>query len=723
LARVLLDTGAGSSYVSTSFVADRALLIFRSPDSFRVTGAFGDRISDNRLAKVYFSLAGVEFAVVCRLAPLASYDVILGRDWISSSVSSTDWASNTWNLRNGDGKVVPFSLHSLSLGAIKTHKLLALADEDEILLPRSIRRHEFYEGARESFLCLMESQGVAGPRNEVPVGLPTSFRSPGRLENELRGLISSFALVFGPISSISTKERTIQHLIETGDAQPVHLPVRQLSPALLGTLKERLAGLQDAGFIRPSTSAWSSPIVMVKHPSSGKVRLCVDYRKVNSLTRKDRHPLPIIQECFDALRGVHYFSKIDLQQGFHQMKIAEGDVPKTAFGTKYGHFEWLVMPFGLVNAPSTFQRMMTQILREFIDVFVQVYLDDILIYSASEDEHVSHVRQVLEVLRREELKCSGAKCAFGLTEIQYVGHVISFNSIRPMVEKLDSVQAWPRPESVFDVRSFLGLCGFYRRYVRNFAKIAGPLHDLTAGGVAKQQSVSWLPIHESAFLQLKAALVSAPILILPDGAKPYGMETDASDFVVGAVLLQNGDDLLLHPVAFESCKLNKSQRNYPAQERELLAIIHAWRKWHIYLDGAVATTIVYTDHASLTYLLTQILPSERLCRWIEEFAEMDIEIKYKKGSDNVVPDALSRQSDLALMEEVTDQLHATDWPLIIPYLLEERVLPDGIPDSLVEQARAQKQLFEYNSEDERIRWSNRQEPRNSCLSTTPRTRP
>jgi hypothetical protein len=307
LARVLLDTGSGSSYVSSSFVADHALLIFCSPDSFKVTGAFGNRILDDRLVKVCFCLAGISFTVVCQLAPLASYDVILGRDWISLSVSSTDWASNTWNLRNGDGKVVPFTLYSLSLGALQTHELVALSDEDEVLLPRSIRRHKFYEGARESFLCLMESEGVAGPCDKVPAGLPTSFGSPGQLQHELRGLITSFATVFGPISSMPTRERTIKHLINTGDAKPVHLPVRQLSPALLSTLKERLAGLQEAGFIQPSTSAWSSPIVMVKHPTSGKVRLCVDYQKVNSLTKKDRHPLPIIQECFEALRGARFF--------------------------------------------------------------------------------------------------------------------------------------------------------------------------------------------------------------------------------------------------------------------------------------------------------------------------------------------------------------------------------------------------------------------------------
>ncbi|KAI7950619.1 hypothetical protein MJO29_009293 [Puccinia striiformis f. sp. tritici] len=617
---------------------------------------------------VHFKLAEVSFAVVCRLAPLSSYDIILGRDWIASNVVSTDWGTNTWYLNSHSGKSVEFHLAISSECSIVTHELAVMSVEDKVLLPRSIRRHEFYEGARESFICLMESEGVAGPQDELPVGLSTVFGSDITLQEPLQLLVTRFAEVFGPIAKVSDKPRTIEHLVQTGDAQPVHQPVRQLSPALLGTLKERLGGLQEAGFIRPLTSPWSSPIVMVKHPTAGKVRLCVDYRKVNALTKKDRHPLPIIQECFDSLRGARFFSKIDLQQGFHQMKIAETNVPKTAFGTKYGHFEWLVMPFGLVNAPSTFQRMMTQLLREFIDVYVQVYMDDILIYSKTEADHVQHVESVLEILCREELGCSGAKCSFGLREIQYVGHVIGYNSIRPMEEKLACVREWPRPQTVFDTA----------------------VSPVAAGPGGCIQAVKG------------SAYQRAPILPMPDALKKFVMETDASDFAVGAVLLQDGDDLVLHPVTFESCKLNKAQINYPAQERELLAIIHAWRKWHVYLDGAVETTVVYTDHASLAYLSTQLLPMKRLLRWIEEFAEMDIEVRYKKGTDNIVPDALSRRSDLALLEEVTNQLHESDWPLIIPYLVDKRDLPEGIPERLIIKAKENQKLFEYDPDSESL---------------------
>jgi transposase InsO family protein len=509
-------------------------------------------------------------------------------------------------------------------------------------------------------------------------------------------LTKRFSSLFEEISKAPDRERVVKHLVNTGNAQPVYQPVRQLSPALLGELKTRLEKLQSAGFIRPSTSPWSSPILFAKNPNSGKLRLCVDYRALNAVTKKDRHPIPLIQECFDSLKNARFFSKIDLQQGFHQMKIADADVPRTAFGTKYGHFEWLVMPFGLVNAPSTFQRMMTHLLREFIDDFVQVYLDDILIYSATEEDHLAHVEKVLTVLQREELKCSGPKCSFGQTEIQFVGHMVSFNAIRPMSDKLKTINEWPRPANVHDVRSFLGLCGYYRRYVKNFAKLASPLHDLTGGAVKKWQPIHWLPVHEHAFRALKLALTSAPVLLMPDLGKPFVIETDASDYAVGAVLLQHGDDIRHHPVAFESCKLNPSQRKYPAQERELLAILHAWRKWSVYLHGAVATTVVYTDHSSLQYLATQKMPSPRLCRWIDEFSEMDILVKYKKGSENVVPDALSRRADLVLIDEIGDQLHCSNWPLIIPYLADGRGIPAGVSEEAIQRATTNKALFEYD---------------------------
>ncbi|KAI7934843.1 hypothetical protein MJO29_016106 [Puccinia striiformis f. sp. tritici] len=703
LANVLFDTGAGSSYVSEKFVALESLSTFSSPVPFAVTGAFGDVISNSKLSSIDLFFSEAFTPIDCRVAPLANYDIILGRDWISLYVESTNWARNEWRINAPNGKTISFFPGSGTF-APSSHNLAMISDDLDIIpMSRQAFRKEMKKKDVEIFVCtsIDDALNVLGPREKIIASLPETFSSSEPFGSKLRSLVSGFADLFSTIDSVSQKERTVEHLINTGNAKPVFQQVRQLSPALLQELKERLKKLQSTGFIRPSTSPWSSPILFAKN-ANGSLRFCVDYRALNSVTKRDRHPLPLIQECFDSLKNAKYFTKIDLQQGFHQMKISPEDVPKTAFGTKYGHFEWSVMPFGLVNAPSTFQRMMTHVLREYIDDFVQVYLDDILIYSASEEEHLQHVKLVLEVLRKEELRCSGHKCSFGLEEIQYVGHLVSHNSIRPMPEKLDAIKDWPRPSNVHDVRLFLGLCGYYRRYVRNFAKIASPLHDLTAGNVTKRQVIPWLPVHELAFTTLKEALMSAPVLLVPDLSKPFVIETDASDFAVGAVLLQKGTDEKLHPVAFESSKLNSSQRNYPAQERELLSIINAWRKWQVYLDGAVSSTEVFTDHASLQFLSTQKLPSKRISRWIEEFAEMDIVVKYKRGEDNIVPDALSRRADLFLIDLVTPSFKESDWPLLIPYLRQKRPIPSFVSNILKMRAEMFDKRFEFDSSAETL---------------------
>jgi transposase InsO family protein len=704
-ARFLIDTGASCSYVSEAFADDMGLS--RVPcESFGVLGAFGQEVRRSNSCLVEIELVGHRFDVVCRAVPLSSYDLILGRDWISRNVERTDWTNNEWYLRIPSGPAVVFKPGVPVVQDLRPHTLQVLED----VVDGQCSRHQFKSVMKshrnELFVCLPVPVDPSGPREENVSSFPSVFPPDGVFCNGLRDLCRNYSVLFDPIECASERKRVVEHLVETGDANPVSQPVRQMSPALLGELKDRLGKLERNGFIRPSVSSWSSPILFAKN-SSGTLRFCVDYRALNSVTKKDRHPLPLIQECFDALVGAKFFTKIDLQQGFHQMRISPGDVPKTAFGSKYGHFEWLVMPFGLVNAPSTFQRMMTHILKEFIDDFVQVYLDDILIYSKNEADHLLHVEKVLKVLLIEELKCSGKKCSFGQTEIQYVGHMVSHNHVRPMKDKLDAINEWPRPTNVYDVRSFLGLCGYYRRYISNFAKIACPLHALTGGNVTKKQKVLWLPVHELAFLALKTALVSAPVLLMPDVLKAFVMETDASDFAVGAVLLQEDSDLCLHPVAYESKKLNSSQCNYPAQERELFAIIHAYRKWSVYLDGAVATTVCYTDHASLQYFSTQRLPSKRLARWVEEFAEMDIEIRYKKGSENVVPDALSRRSDLLVIKFVNDELRPSDWPLIVPYLKLGRRVPLSVAPDLLRKAVDLAEFFDVDEEEETLIWRGR----------------
>ena len=297
--------------------------------------------------------------------------------------------------------------------------------------------------------------------------------------------------------------------------------------------------------------------------------MCIDYRALNKGTVKNKYPLPRIDELLDRLHGAAVFSKIDLRSGYHQIRIAEEDIPKTAFRTRYGHFEFRVLAFGLTNAPATFQTLMNNIFRPYLDQFVVVYVDDILVFSKHPDDHEAHLRTVLQVLRREKLYAKASKCELFRPETEFLGHIVSADGIRPDPKKLRAIDEWPHPKNVNDIQSFHGLANYYRRFIRSFSRIAAPLTSL----IKKTQSFLWTPVEEQAFSDLKAALVSAPVLVPPNPDKPYTVITDASDFAVGGVLCQDHGNGL-QPVAFESCKLNPAQQNYAVHEKEMYAIIH-----------------------------------------------------------------------------------------------------------------------------------------------------
>ena len=273
--------------------------------------------------------------------------------------------------------------------------------------------------------------------------------------------------------------------------------------------------------------------------------MCVDYRALNDLTIKNNYALPRVDELFDRLQGAKYFSKIDLRSGYHQIRIVPEDVPKTAFRTRYGHYEFLVLPFGLTNAPATFMHLMHETFRSFLDEFVIVFLDDILIYSRTLEEHVVHVRKVLETLRQSKLYGKLSKCELFAVEVDFLGHIVGRNGMRMMVDKIEGVQAWRRPTQVTHVRSFLGTAGYYRKFIRNFSAIAAPLSALTMDGVAFE----WTAAQELAFTTLKAAIGASPVMILPDQSLPYVVHTDASGFATGAVLQQDQGNGL-QPIAY-----------------------------------------------------------------------------------------------------------------------------------------------------------------------------
>ncbi len=444
--------------------------------------------------------------------------------------------------------------------------------------------------------------------------------------------------------------RDVDHRIElVPGSTPQSRPTFRLSGKELEELKKQLTELTAAGFIQPSKSPFGAPILFVKK-KDGTMRMCVDYRALNNITIKNSYPLPRIDELFDRLQGARYFSKIDLRSGYHQIRIHPDDVPKTAFRTRYGHYEFLVLPFGLTNAPGTFMHLMHQAFRPLLDSSVLVFLDDILIFSKTLEEHERHVAEVLAILRREKLYAKESKCELFKTDVEFLGHRVGRDGVSMMADKVAAVSEWPTPTKVFDVRAFLGTAGYYRKFIRNFSALAAPLTQLTKDDVAW----SWGAAQQAAFDALKLAIRSGPVLALPDPSLPFVVHTDASGFAIGAVLQQKQADGTLRPLAFLSKKMLDAETRYPTHEQELLAIISALKTWRHYLDGRKFT--VCTDHASLQHFKTQPMLSGRQTRWKDVIAQFDFDIEYVRGESNVVADALSRRADHAPVKQHSSEL-------------------------------------------------------------------
>lgn len=417
-------------------------------------------------------------------------------------------------------------------------------------------------------------------------------------------------------------------------------PIYSLSEVELKALSDYLDENLDKGFIRPSSSPAGAPILFVKK-KDGSLRLCVDYRALNKITVKNRYPLPLISELLDRLRAAKYFTKIDLRGAYNLVRIAEGEEWKTAFRCRYGHFEYLVMPFGLTNAPATFQHFMNDTFRDLLDQSVVAYLDDILIYSADEEEHRKHVRLVLERLRSAQLYAKAEKCEFHRSEIEFLGYVVSSSGIKMDPKKISAITSWPAPQSVHDIQVFLGLANFYRRFVKGYSKIALPLTAM----LAKDSKFVWSPSAQQAFETLKSAFTTAPVLAHFDPARQSVVETDASDFAIGCILSQYGDDGILHPVAFYSRKFTPAEINYEIYDKEMLAIVTAFREWRQYLEGSQHQIKVFTDHKNLEWFTTTKNLNRRQARWAELISGYNFVIVYRPGSQGGKPDALTRRPD------------------------------------------------------------------------------
>ncbi|PWA90937.1 reverse transcriptase domain-containing protein [Artemisia annua] len=407
-------------------------------------------------------------------------------------------------------------------------------------------------------------------------------------------------------------------------AAPIAQAPYRLAPSEMKELSEQLQELTDRGFIRPSTSLWEAPVLFVKK-KDGSMRMCIDYRGLNKLTIKNRYPLPWIDDFFDQLQGSSVYSKIDLRSGYHQLRVREEDIPKTAFRKRYGHYEFQVMPFGLTNAPAVFMDLMNRVCKPYLDKFVIVFIDDILIYSRNEEEHAKHLRIILELLKTEKLYAKFSKCEFWISVVQFLGHMIDKQGLRVDPAKIKAVKDWPHPTNPTEIRQFLGLAGYYRMFIEGFSKRAKPLTELTQ----KNGKFDWGNYQEIAFQLLKRKLCEAPILVLPAGNDDFVVYCDASRRALGAVLMQRDK-----VIAYASRQLKTHEENYTTHDLELGAVVFALRIWRHYMYGTKCT--VFTDHKSLQHILNQKELNMRQRRWIELLADYDCEIRYHPGKANVV---------------------------------------------------------------------------------------
>ena len=395
------------------------------------------------------------------------------------------------------------------------------------------------------------------------------------------------------------------------------------------------------GRIRPSKSPMASPVFFIKK-KDGTLRLVQDYRKLNEMTIKNSYPLPLISDLINKLKKAKYFTKLDIRWGYNNVRIKKGDEWKAAFRTNRGLFEPLVMFFGLTNSPATFQTMMNEIFKELIDKgVVIVYIDGILIFTETLEEHRKVTREVLALLQKHKLYLKPEKCEFEKERIEYLGLIISNGKIEMDPVKIDGVASWPEPTCVKDLQSFIGFVNFYRRFIQGFAEIARPLHDLTK----KDTPWTWDEVQKAAFKELKNRVTSAPVLIFPDDHKPYKVEIDASNYAYGGVLSQQGKDDKWHPVAFLSKALTPVERNYDIHDKEMLAIIRALEEWRHYLEGTKHTFEIWTDHKNLEYFMTAKKLNRRQARWSLFLSRFDFTLHHRPGKLSRKPDALSRRPD------------------------------------------------------------------------------
>ena len=474
----------------------------------------------------------------------------------------------------------------------------------------------------------------------VPDHLKDMFeRGTQQLDESQKGklaqLLTTYQSVFSKSPDDIGRTNRVLHKINTGTAIPIRQPLRRLPLGKKSIEKEEIEKMLDMGVIEASRSPWSSSVVLVTKKDN-TTRFCVDYRNLNDVTVKDAYPLPRIDECLDSLEGKKWFSSLDLNSGFWQIGMAEEDKEKTAFSTSQGLYQFRVMPFGLTNSPSTFQRLMEDVLRGLQWEECLIYMDDIIVPAATVEQSLERLEHILKRFREANLKLKPKKCNLFQTSIKFLGHVVSEEGVQTDPEKIEAVKDWRVPRSAKEVKSFLGLASYYRRFIKGFAAIARPLHQISNKG----SKFLWSDECQKAFDELKAALTSSPILAFPKPGVPFKLDTDASNFAIGAALSQDDENGAEHVIAYMSSTLNKHEVAYCVTRKELLAVVKALRCFHSYVYGQ--HVLLRTDNAAVSWMRSLKNPSGQVARWLQELGTYDLECTHRPGHQHRNADALSR---------------------------------------------------------------------------------
>ena len=625
----MIDSGATGNFMSDVLARVRKVPTVDKREPYQLQMADGSNLSSGDVNRETIPLdvayqrhhEEITFDVV----RMANHHIILGAPWLRKQNPIIDWKTGVLTFRETDSVISSERTHRQRL---MVHEKLSGRTAAECNAATS-NKDDLTRGSDS----MDTSKRSAGQQHEnskgkdVPLDIPKEYLEYMQLFQEE---VDAKAL---------PRHQPWDHEIELEPGkEPTFGPIYALSEKELQVLRGYIEENLKKGFIRESKSSAGYPILFAPK-KDGSLRLCVDYRKLNDITIKNRYPLPNIGELQDRLGKAKVFTKLDLRGAYNLIRMKEGEEWKTAFRTRYGHYEYLVMPFGLTNAPATCQALINNVLRAHLDRTVVAYLDDILVYSEDEAEHVHHVREVLECLRKAGLLLKPEKCEFHKTKVDFLGYDISTEGVQMSQDKIRDIQEWPTPTTVKEVQAFLGFLNFNRRFVEGFSKKALPLTRLTA----KDKEFKWGKEQDDAVLQLKKACMEPPVLCTFQVNQPARIETDASDLAIGACLCQQKDSKW-HPVAYYSRKMTAPEQNYDIHDKELLAVVEALKHWRVYAESC-SDLDIFTDHKNLLNFTTTKTLNRRQVRWAELLGQYKFKIHYTPGKENGRADALSRRSD------------------------------------------------------------------------------